>query len=837
MNNSFSDETKQVISNARFIAERFHHDYISTTHILLGMVAYRTCTAIDVLEMHLDVDVDDLGSIAERSLQPEFAETGGKPIPFTPGTKKMMEYAMTTMNDANDDYIETFHLLLGILLDKKSQCAEILNRKGITLKNYGDACDIYRKEDYRNNAFDNGAKSDESNPDGYVDEEDEPQVRRVKRKSPANRKGKVKMLDQFSRNLNEMAKEGKLDNVIGRDEETERMVHILCRRRKSNPILTGEAGTGKTAVVDGLAQRIVAGDVPHKLKDKVIFVLDMGSLVAGTKYRGEFEKRLQGILAEVRKDRNIVLFIDEIHTVIGAGSAEGTLDASNLIKPALSRGELQCIGATTTDEYRKHFEKDNALNRRFQPIIIEEPNKDETIEILSGLKKYYEEYHGVSYSKDAISLIVNLTDRYVTDKFFPDKAIDAMDEIGAKLSSNMTEVVDVKEKRGEVDDLYIQMKQKTTKKDIRAIEKKIVSVEKEIKKLEESSLVMVSEDDIKNTMSLISGVPLENVSSNSDDAKKYLTMAEELKKVIINQDEAIDQISSVIKRSKAGIRDTKRPNVLMFIGPTGTGKTFLSKKLAEFLFGDDEAMIYIDCSELKEGHDTSKLIGSPPGYVGYDDAGKLERVRTSPYSVILLDECEKAHQDVWNIFLRIFEEGQVENAQGTMINFRNCIILMTSNIGSKRFTEPPRIKIGMGDSGDETTIEAIHKGIMGDVKKHFKPEFLNRLDDVVIFNQLKREDLIQIIRLEILELKDRLKTEKNISLIVTAPMLNYIAELADQESKGAMGARPLRRVIARDIESKLCDIVLEGGDKLAKITVSHNPKTGITFKTINKRGS
>jgi ATP-dependent Clp protease ATP-binding subunit ClpC len=627
-----------------------------------------------------------------------------------------------------------------------------------------------------------------------------------------------------------------LDPVVGREQETERMVHILCRRRKSNPILTGEAGTGKTAVVDGLTQRIVSGNVPQKLKDKIVYVLDMGSLVAGTKYRGEFEKRLQGILAEVRKEKNIILFIDEIHTVIGAGSAEGTLDASNLIKPALSRGELQCIGATTTDEYRKHFEKDNALNRRFQPIVIDEPNKEETIEILTGLKKYYEEFHRVSYSPSAISLIVDLTDRYVTDKFFPDKAIDAMDEIGAKLSSNMEEEENLKDKQDEIDDLYIMMKQKTTKKDIREIEKKIVSLEKEVGKIAKETLVTVSEDDIKNTMSLISGVPLENVSSNSDDAKKYLTMAEELKKVIINQDSAIDQIASVIKRSKAGIRDTKRPNVLMFIGPTGTGKTYLSKQLANFLFGDDEAMVYIDCSELKESFDASKLIGSPPGYVGYDESSKFDQVRTNPYSVILLDECEKAHPDVWNIFLRIFEEGQIENSQGTMINFRNCIILMTSNIGSKRFTEPPRIKIGMERAGEDTSIEAIHKGIMDDVKKHFKPEFLNRLDDVVIFNQLQRDDLIQIIRLEILELKDRLKQEKDINLVVTVPMLNHIAELADKESKGAMGARPLRRVIARVIENELCNIVLEGGDALAKITVSYTAKNGITFKTTKRRG-
>ena len=829
MTNSFSSETKQVISNARFIAERFRHNYISTMHILLGMVAFRPCTAIDILEMYMEVDIDDLGQVAERSLKPEFEDMEGKKIPFTPGTKRMMEIALDIMKDNNDSYVDTFHLIIGILTEGKSECATLLNNQGITLKKFQGAIARFRKEEYKDYEELESMKETPEEINKRIDQEERANNRR---RSQTNKKT---FLSQFSRNLNDMAKEGKLDNVIGRAEETERMVHILCRRRKSNPILTGSAGTGKTSVVDGLAQRIVSGDIPHKLKDKVIYVLDMGSLVAGTKYRGEFEKRLQGILAEVRKDPTIILFIDEIHTVIGAGSAEGTLDASNLIKPALSRGELQCIGATTTDEYRNYFEKDNALNRRFQPIHIDEPTKTETIEILKGLKKYYEEYHSVTYSNEALSMIVDLTARYVTDKFFPDKAIDAMDEIGAKISANL-DTVEVTNISDELEKLNLALRRKTSKKDIKSIEREINKIQKEHKDTISRTVMDVTEEDIKNTMSLISGVPLENVASNSDDAHRYLNMASELKQYIINQDEAIDKISNVIKRSKAGIRDNDRPSVLMLIGPTGTGKTFLSKQLANFLFGDEDALVYLDCSEFSEAHDTSKLIGSPPGYVGYDDAPKLDKIRTNPYSVILLDECEKAHPDTWNIFLRIFEEGQIENSQGITINFKNCIILMTSNIGSKRFTEPPKIKIGLDrKEGADTSIEAIHKGIMGDVKKHFKPEFLNRIDDVVIFNKLEMADLLQIIRLEIQDLKGRLKKEKGISLIVSASALKRIAEIADIESKGASGARPLRRVIDREVESQLCDIVLARGDSLSKISVGYNTTEGFSFKCTEKK--
>jgi ATP-dependent Clp protease ATP-binding subunit ClpC len=818
LTNSFSDDTKRIISNARFIAERFRHDYISTTHVLLGLIAYRLCNAVEILEEYLDIDVDELNEVAEKSQTPEFDKVITGPLPFTAGTKRMMEYAFKMMADNDDEFVEPFHLLQGIVKDNMSECALILKNFDIDDKTLNNAIAKYRRDMGPVNA---------ETPAEDIKE-------RVNRNSTPKRNNK-KMLDQFARNLNQLAEDGELDPVIGREMELERMIHILCRRTKQNAVLGGEPGTGKTAVVDGLAQLLVTNQVPYKLKNKVIYSLDMGSLVAGTKYRGEFEKRLQGIMTEVKKDKNIILFIDEIHTVIGAGSAEGTLDASNMIKPALSRGEMQVIGATTMEEYRKHFEKDGALNRRFQCIKIDEPDKETTISILNGLKTHYEEYHGVNYSDDMIKMIVDLCDKYVTDKYFPDKAIDAMDEIGAKLScdSDIGELVDSYGEK--IFNLEEKLKTEKNKTKLKSLEKQLSKMYKEMDEKILENIFAVSEDDVKDTMSMLSGVPLENVASKSDEALRYLNMAEHLKQIIINQDDAIDKISNIIKRSKAGIRDIQRPNVMMLIGPTGTGKSFLAKQLSTFLFGSEENMVYIDCAEFGESHDSSKLIGSPPGYVGYEDAGKFEVIRQNPYSVILLDECEKAHPDIWNIFLRIFEEGVIENSQGTEINFKNCVILMTSNIGSKRFTEPPRAKIGYAPEDSEKGIEVIHKKIKDDVKKHFKPEFLNRIDELVIFNQLQKDDLIRIVKLEIEKLKTRVKEHKNIILDVRPTVFKYIAEEADKESKGSLGARPLRRVIDSQIESQLCDIILENGEDISKITVSYSKKDGIKFTQTTRR--
>jgi ATP-dependent Clp protease ATP-binding subunit ClpC len=623
----------------------------------------------------------------------------------------------------------------------------------------------------------------------------------------------------------------KCDN-IGEQDVYDLEIPHSNHRYYSNDIVSHNCG--KTSIVDGLAQLIVNNKVPYKLHDKVIYSLDMGSLVAGTKYRGEFEKRLQGIMADARNDPRIILFIDEIHTVIGAGSAEGTLDASNMIKPALSRGEIQVIGATTMEEYRKHFEKDGALNRRFQCITVDEPDKETTIEILKGLRGHYEKFHGVQYRDEMIKIIVDLCDKYVTDKYFPDKAIDAMDEIGAKLSCDSTLGKLIDEYGEKIEFLENAIKSETQKKRRDVLENKLEKMYQEMDRKVKEKTFLVEENDVKDIMSMISGIPLENVASNSDEAKKYLTMADSLKEVIINQDIAIDKISNIIKRSKAGISDHARPSVMLLVGSTGSGKTLLAKTLSTFLFGSEEHMVYIDCAEFGESHDISKLIGSPPGYVGYDDAGKFEVIRQNPYSVILLDECEKAHSDVWNIFLRIFEEGIIENSQGNVINFKNCVILMTSNIGSKHFSEPPRAKIGYSGESIDHSVEIVHEQIKKDVKKHFKPEFLNRIDDIIIFNQLRREDLVKIVSLEVDKLCERVYKNKNIRLYVKDTARSFIADCSDKESKGSQGARPIRRFIQAEIETMLSNIILAEGDKISKITISYNAKIGMRYSTVKR---
>jgi ATP-dependent Clp protease ATP-binding subunit ClpC len=797
MREEYSEDSRHVINNARHVSDRFRHDYITTAHILLGMLYYRVCDAFEMLE-DLGVNIESLTEVVEKTLKPSLSTPDSGPILFTPSTKRMMEHAINEKRRMGMEHVEPSHLLLGILRDKESEATHILKCFKVT---YSKVQKLFENDKYK--IIQTEEEPSGSTPPNF-DEEPRPGLR-----SSSRSKSDTPTLDHFGKDLTKMSKNGQLDKIIGRNTEIERLVHVLCRRSKSNAILLGASGCGKTAIVDGIAQRISDGTVPSRLKNKRIVTLELGSLVAGTRFRGEFEKRLQTIIEEVKKVGNVIIFIDEIHTMVGAGSAEGSLDASNILKPSLGRGEIQCIGATTTDEYRKHFESDNALSRRFQVIKVSEPSVSDTIQILHGIKKYYETFHQVKYSDDIIAKIVELAGKYMLDKNFPDKAIDVMDEVGAKVSL-LSEDASLSKKIEELEkkklDLIAKQKIEESSK-----------CHDEILKLKTKVISNISEDHVRSVIGSVTTIPVDKVHSESNDAKRFLTMADELKKVIINQDEAIDKISTIVKRSKSGIKDPKRPNVLLFVGSSGTGKTFSAKKLAEFLFGSEKSLTYIDCSELSSPIDVNKLIGSSAGYVGYDDANKFEKIRQNPYSVILLDECEKAHRDVWNIFLRIFEEGEIEDSKGRMINFKNCFIIMTSNIGSSFFTNKSKI----GFTSDDGVIETndVHKQIKEEIKKHFRPEFLNRLDDTIIFNPLGKEELMLIVKSELSKLQSRLDDRK-ITLEVNANAIKHIVDYASLESKGGMGARPLKRAIDKLIEGALSDIILEQGDSVSKITVS-----------------
>jgi len=1143
MRDNYSNDSKKVINNARHVSDRFRHEYISTVHIILGMLIYRICDAVEMLQM-LDVDIESLHNNLETSLKPAFDSTdenieSGGPVPFTPGTKRMVEHAIKEKRRMGMDYVEPSHLLLGILKDNDSEAAHILKAYKVTYKKIAD---LFNEPRFRtataeeSSSLEGGAHPSRS-------------------RGGLPKKSLTPTLDHFGCDLTVKAKEGHLDQIIGRNKEIERMIHVLSRRTKNNPIILGESGTGKTAIVDGLVQRIVAGNVPDKLLKKRIVALELGSMVAGTRFRGEFEKRLQSVIEEIKKDKNIILFIDEIHTIVGAGSAEGSLDASNILKPSLGRGEIQCIGATTTDEYRKHFEHDNAMNRRFQPIRVTETTFEDTVEILKGIRKYYESYHSVSYPDQTIHKIVELAKRYILDKRFPDKAIDVMDEVGAKVSLSTEKSGNVVKLEKEKDKLLEQRDESIAEQNFEEAAKLrdlINEREKRLIAMRKSQATSITNDDVRSVMGSMTGIPAENINSDSDDAKRFLMMEETLNKTVIHQEEAIGKISSIIKRSKSGIRNPDKPNVLLFVGASGVGKchakgtelimydgsikkvenikkgdflmgddsnrrtvlstctgkdsmyritptkgnsfvvnkphilslkntntkkvlnisvadylkksnyfkqshklykvgvefteknlivdpyfvglwigdgtaktaaittaddvlvnyiydfsknydtvkvrisehknnksntyfitgdkgknnnkllfdmrkiglfaskekaiptdylinsvanrkkllaglidsdgwksnegnvsiatiykhlaeqisflagslgfasyikekkcrmcrneeklfydvriigdlsdlpillsrkqshvrkqikdplingftiksigernyygfeidgnrlylmkdftvthnTFVAKKLAEFIFGDEDSLTYIDCSELSTSIDVNKLLGTAGGYVGYDDAGKFEKIRQNPYCVILLDECEKAHKDIWNIFLRIFEEGEVEDSKGRLINFRNTVIIMTSNIGGHYFTT--KKKIGFDEDDITKGFKDISKKILNEVKKHFRPELLNRLDDTIVFNSLGIDDLKLIVLNEIKNLQNRLADMK-IELEVKDKALKYLVDNADKESKGALGARPLKRAIDTMIESKISDLLLEQGGNLKKITVN-----------------
>jgi ATP-dependent Clp protease ATP-binding subunit ClpC len=786
----FTDRARKVMQLANQEAQRFNHEYIGTEHILLGLVKEGSGVAANVLK-NLDVDLRKIRLEVEKLVQsgPDMV-TMGK-LPQTPRAKKVIEYAIEEARNLNHNYVGTEHLLLGLLREEEGVAAQVLRNLGLKLEDV--------REEVLNllgHNLESGGESSERSTG-----------KQTKSKTPA--------LDSFGRDLTELARQGKLDPVIGRQNEIERVVQVLSRRTKNNPVLLGEAGVGKTAIVEGLAQMIVEGNVPELLRDRRIVVLDLAMMVAGTKYRGQFEERIKAVMNEVRRAKNTILFIDELHTLVGAGGAEGAIDASNVLKPALARGEIQCIGATTLDEYRKYIEKDGALERRFQQIIVNPPSKNETVEILKGLRDRYEAHHRVQITDDALESATELSDRYITGRCLPDKAIDVIDEAGARVRLKaMTRPPDLKELDEQIEQLNQEKEAAVAEQDFEKaaqlrdkadkLKKKKEQITKEWREKAKEVDGIVDEEVIAEVVSKMTGVPLQRMSS--EETTRLLRMEDELHKKVISQHEAIAAIARAVRRSRAGIKDPKRPmGTFIFAGPTGVGKTLLAKSLAEFMFGDANALVQIDMSEYMEKHNVSRLIGAPPGYIGYEEGGQLtEKIRRRPYSVVLLDEIEKAHPDVWNMLLQIMEEGRLTDSFGRTVDFKNTILIMTTNAGAEQITN--KASLGFAKRDSEATYEKMKETVKDALQNHFRPEFLNRLDDVIVFRGLTRDDLQRIIDIELEKVYKRLK-EKGWKLVLTPEAREFLIEKGYNTE---FGARPLRRAIEQMVEDPLAEEMLRG---------------------------
>lgn len=803
---------------ARREADRFHHNYIGAEHLLLALLQLGQGVAHAVLENE-GIDLDGLRQKIAQSLLPGSAAPQGGTLPYTPRVKKLLALAAKEARDMKHTYIGTEHLLLAILVDGEGLAWHALSSEGLT---YEKAKSGIRNEidpKFMSNPEEDGSlmsddeDDDESGSDFFSRENRDDDEMRT---SSAGERSKTPALDAFGRDLTDRANKGELDPVIGRKGEIERVIQILCRRTKNNPVLLGEAGVGKTAIVEGLAQLIVDGDVPEFLREKKLISLDLALMVAGTKYRGQFEERLKAVMDEILHEKNIILFIDEMHTLVGAGSAEGTMDASNIIKPALSRGELQAIGATTLNEYRKYIEKDAAFERRFQQVQVGEPSVEDTILILKGIAPRYEEHHKVHYTEKAISAAANLSKRYLTGRFLPDKAIDIMDEAGShKRVSRMTRPPEIKLIEQKRDEMIEAKTQAANEQDFeraahfRDREHELTAELEETlgrwKADIESTYLTIDEEDIMTVLSKWTGIPLARMEEK--ETEKLLRMEDELKSKVIGQDEAASAISRALRRSRADIKDPRRPiGSFLFMGPTGVGKTYLARNLAEIMFGTAEALIQVDMSEYMEKHSTSRLIGSPPGYVGHEDGGQLtEQVRRRPYAVILFDEVEKAHPDVMNLLLQILEEGIVTDSLGRKINFRNTIIILTSNVGASFAKRQTSLGFGAA-SNDEADFEMMKERITEAARKHFRPEFINRFDELIVFRMLERKDLERIVELEAEKLVDRLG-KKNIKLTLSPEV---IAMLVDKGYDPQYGARPMRRAIERLLEDPIAEAILRG---------------------------
>ena len=824
--NNFTPRAQQVLALARKEADRFNHNYIGTEHVLLGLIKLGQGVAVSVLQ-RMGLDLESVRMEVEKEVGTGPDTKSSTNIPYTPRVKKVLALANKEAKQLNHSYVGTEHILLGLLREGEGMAARVLTSLNVDLQ-------TTRNEVLAE--IDPNFAPEESDDEFDFDDDDQIEMENG---DDAEGKTKTPALKAFGRDLTKLAQSGDLDPVIGRASEIERVIQILCRRTKNNPVLVGEAGGGKTAIVEGLAQEISAGDVPEILRDKKVVTLDLALMVAGTKYRGQFEERIKAVMDEIRKVKNVVLFIDELHTIVGAGSAEGAMDASNIIKPALSRAELQCIGATTLNEFRKHIEKDSALERRFQQVKVSEPSTEDAIEIMKGLREKYESHHKVRYTEEALEASVKLTSRYLTSRFLPDKAIDVVDEAGArariqtmtrpiglkKLEARITEIND--EKVAAINDqdfekaAALRDEEKTTRKEL---DDKIEDWRGE----SEEKIVDIEEDDIMSVVSKWTGVPLQRMEQK--EATKLLKMEEDLRETVIGQNEAVVAISKALRRSRADLKDPRRPiGSFLFLGPTGVGKTYLARNLANFMFGDPESLIQIDMSEYMEKFSASRLIGSPPGYVGYEEGGQLsEAVRRRPYSVILFDEVEKAHPDVMNLLLQILEEGMITDSFGRKIDFRNTIIILTSNVGAESIKRQTALGFN-AMAEDEADFEGMKAKIDAVAKKHFRPEFLNRLDELVVFRMLEKGSLNQIVDLEVAKLVKRL-ADKEIDLVLEGSARDLIVtEGYDPD----YGARPMRRAVEQLLEDPLAEAILSGEvkeDQHVTAKVKKDSKE-VSFKT------
>lgn len=826
---NFTERVRKVLAMAREEAARLHHEYVGTEHILLGLIREGEGVAAAVLQ-NLNVDLDDVTQKIEDTVKKgKAAQATGPDLPYTSRAKKVLELAMAEARDLNHSYVGTEHLLLGLLREEKGIAAQVLTDAGVNLE-------AARAETLR-------LLGTEMPQGGQAPQAEKAGAGAPPSAAPAkgDKKSKTPALDHFCRDLTQLAAEGQLDPTIGRAKEIERVMEVLSRRKKNNPVLIGEPGVGKTAIVEGLAQLIANGECPENLRDNRVLSLDMAAVIAGTKYRGQFEERLKAVMNEIAQNKQVILFIDELHTLVGAGAAEGAIDASNMLKPALARGELQCVGASTLNEYRKYIEKDGALERRFQTVVVDPPSIDETVQILQGLRKKYEDHHRVNIPDETLLAAAKLSERYITDRFLPDKAIDVIDEAGARarLAAQVppAEVADLKEqleqlnaeKEAAVRDQNFE-RAASLRDNERELQAEIRRKQEEWEQRRQSFRPTLGEEEISFIVSRWTGIPVTRLQEA--ETSRLLRMEEEMHQSVVGQDEAIKALARSIRRSRAGLKDPRRPiGSFIFSGPTGVGKTELARSLAKFMFADASALIRVDMSEYMEKFSVSRLIGAPPGYVGYEDSGTLTKaVRRKPYSVILLDEIEKAHPDVFNILLQVLDEGHLTDNYGRVIDFKNTVVIMTSNVGAKDITRGKSLGFATNDArGDFERIADKVKEEMGRV---FNPEFLNRLDDVIVFHPLGKEHISQIVSILFADVQKRL-TEEEITIKLTPEATEFLVNHGHDEH---FGARPLKRAIQRYVEDPLSEKLLMGefsrGDEI-EVAVSTTEKEKLEFRVLS----